>query len=242
MGYNPLKNIDVLLLCGGKGMRLRSVLNGIPKPMVKIGDTPLLDIIIGRLADFGFSRFILAVGYKAKIIKDYYGKKVCPGIKIVFSLERSLLDTGGALKNAGRLIKSNTLFVLNGDSLCKFNPRLFLSFHKRRRALASILLKNMPAAKEYGGVKLDSHSRIKQFEEKNKASTCRLASAGVYILDKKIFKFMPSDAKFSLEYDLFPGLLGKRIFGYSSSGSFMDIGTPGRLNKARRAIKINIAA
>ena len=120
--YGTLKDIDVFILCGGIGKRLRKVSGGTPKPMVKIGDYVFLDLLIKYIAGFGFRRFILGTGYRAGIIKDYYSSGRFPGLDIRFSREESPLDTGGAVKNAKELIKSNPIFILNGDSLCKFKP------------------------------------------------------------------------------------------------------------------------
>ena len=83
-----LKDVDVLILCGGKGERLREITKSVPKPMVKIGQRPFLDIIITYLSNFGFRRFILGVGYKARIIENYYLKNRKKGLKIIFSREK----------------------------------------------------------------------------------------------------------------------------------------------------------
>ena len=197
--YGTLKDIDVFILCGGIGKRLRKVSGGTPKPMVKIGDYVFLDLLIKYIAGFGFRRFILGTGYRAGIIKDYYSSGRFPGLDIRFSREESPLDTGGAVKNAKELIKSNPFFILNGDSLCKFNPWLFLKFHKQNKSLVSILLRRISSGKEYGEIKIDKFSRILSFHEKNELAKKCLINAGVYIFDKKVFDMMPRQSKFSLE-------------------------------------------
>ncbi|MDO8748070.1 MAG: sugar phosphate nucleotidyltransferase [Candidatus Omnitrophota bacterium] len=232
--YGTLKDIDVFILCGGIGKRLRKVSGGTPKPMVKIGDYVFLDLLIKYIAGFGFRRFILGTGYRAGIIKDYYSSGRFPGLDIRFSREERPLDTGGAVKNAKGLIKSNPFFVLNGDSLCKFNPRLFLKFHKKNRSPVSILLRQVASGKEYGEIEIDRSSRILNFREKNISAKKCLINAGVYIFDKKIFGMMPRQAKFSLERNFFPEMVSNRIFGYPVSGLFIDIGTPERYIKAKK--------
>ncbi len=229
-----LEGIDVLILCGGMGKRLKKISGPLPKPMVKINERPFLDIIINYLAGFGFKRFILGTGYRGDIIDDYYTKKPKKGLNILFSREKTPLDTGGAVKNAGRLIKSKFFFVLNGDSFCKFNPFKFMSFHKKKKALVSILLRKESKGSDYGEIKIDSYSRILSFNEKNRKVNKCLINAGVYIFDAKIFKLMPLSSKFSLERNLFPKLSGGGIFGYKNSGSFIDIGTPERYLKAKK--------
>ena len=228
-----IKDIDVFILCGGLGKRLRPVSQNMPKPMIEVGHRPFLDIIIDYMAGFGAKRFILGTGYRSGVIKDYYLRNKKPGLSIVFSHEKAPLDTGGALKNAKRLIKSRHFFVLNGDSFCRFNPEAFFDFHKRKKALVSMLLKRVSRAKEYGQVKLDRNRSIKSFNEKNLGAGKSLVNAGIYIFDKEAFSVMPRENKFSLERDIFPGLADNRLFGYAKSGFFIDIGTPQRYFKAK---------
>src|SRR3989339_1476031 len=130
MRYSP-KSIDVFLLGGGFGRRLKKISGGLPKPMVKVGSKPFLDIIISYLAGFGFRNFIIGTGYKADIVESYYRNRKIPGLSVLFSREKRPLDTGGAVKNAVGLIRSNPFLVLNGDSFCKFNPLDFLRFHRQ---------------------------------------------------------------------------------------------------------------
>lgn len=230
-----MKNIDVFILCGGLGKRLGAMSHNIPKPMIKIDERPFLDIIIDYMADFGFRRFILGTGYKADTISDYYRKNKMSGLDILFSQEKTPLDTGGAIRNAKRLIRSNPFLVLNGDSFCEFDPLEFLNFHKQKKPLISVLLKRVFNGNEYGEVKIDRSSRILSFKEKDNGNAKRcLINSGVYIFDNEVFSLMPSVSRFSLERDLFPRMAKKRIFGHPYSGFFIDIGTPDRYLKARR--------
>lgn len=223
---NSLVNIDVLILCGGQGKRLRKVSANMPKPMAQVGGRAFLDIVIDYMANFGFRRFILGLGYKSDMIKAHYSTRKNPKLEILFSCEKVPLDTGGAVKKAKGLIKSSPFLVLNGDSFCKFNPLDLLRFHKQKKSLITILLKRISDAKEYGEVKIDKSWRILEFSEKNSRVKKSLINAGVYIFDKKMFNLMPRLSKFSLEFDFFPQMAKKRIFGYPYSGFFIDIGTP----------------
>ena len=226
------KDIDIFILCGGFGKRLKSLTTTVPKPMLKVGGAPFLNAIIRYFASFGFRRFILGVGYKAGAIKKYYRSNPVKGLKILFSSERAPLNTGGALKNAKKLIKSNPFIVLNGDSYCEFNPIGLLDFHKKKKTLISILLRIVYDGKDYGEIKIDKSYRIKSFNEKNHRAGKCLINAGVYVFNKKIFGMMPQAARFSLERDLFPKMLNRGIFGYKKCGFFVDIGTPKRYKQA----------
>jgi len=228
------KDIDVLILCGGKGKRLRKISGAIPKPMVCVGGRPFLDILIDYLRASGFKRFILGLGYRADFIKKYYKARKIPGIEIVFSREKSPLGTGGAVKKAKRLIKSEVFLVLNGDSFSEFNAADFIKFYDQKKAAILLLLRKVKNAREFGAVTIDSRSAITCFSEKNKGSRGGFINGGIYLFNKSIFSQMPRKAEFSLEYDFFPKMAGKGIYGYKKSGFFVDIGTPARYLTAKK--------
>ncbi|MFH0855102.1 MAG: sugar phosphate nucleotidyltransferase [Candidatus Omnitrophota bacterium] len=230
---------DVFILCGGRGKRLRGISGPKPKSMMLINKRPLLDLLIDCFAKFGFKRIILGLGYKANYIKDYYRDNLPKGIEICFSTEAKPLGTGGALKKAGKLIKSGNFFVLNGDSLSKFNPLKMLRYHDKKNAQVTVLLKKMDKASQYGRVELDRNRRIVSYDEKIKRSGRCFINAGVYIFNKKILDLMPAKKGFSLEYDFFPSILGEGVFGFKYSGSFIDIGTPDRYRKAQRSWRVS---
>jgi len=229
-----IENTDVYILCGGFGKRLKSVAKNKPKPMVKVGGKPFLDIIIDHMAGLGFRRFILGIGYKAEVFRKHYRSFKSKDLEIEFCEEETPLGTGGALKKVKSLIRSNPFLVLNGDSFCEFDPLDLLRFHKNKRAVVSILLRKVISGGDYGMVKIDRTDRITDFNEKNiRAKNC-LINAGVYIFDKKAFGFMPRHKAFSLERDFFPELAGRKCFGFTKSGFFVDIGTPERHSKANK--------
>ncbi len=236
----PLEEISVVILCGGLGKRLKSVTKNKPKPMVNIGEKPFLDIIIDYMAGFGFRRFILGIGYRAEVFKKYYRSFPAKDLEIKFCEEKTPLGTGGAVKKAKSLIKSNLFLVLNGDSFCEFDPLDFLRFHKNKKAIVSMLLRKVSSGADYGKVKLDKASRVIDFNEKDSQAKNCLVSAGVYAFDKKVFSFMPRQEKFSLEQDFFPKLSGTNCFGYTKSGFFIDIGTPRRYLKANKYFLKNL--
>lgn len=228
------KDIDVLILCGGRGSRLRSVVSDRPKPMAEINQQPFLDALMGYLFLNGFRRFVLSTGYMAASIRRYYQKK--EGRDIRFCEESAPLGTGGALKKAGRFIKSGYFLALNGDSFCKVDFKKFLAFHNKKKGLASIVVAKNKQNRDCGSVKLDGLNRIISFREKEGGKNRRI-SAGIYLFDRKIFSLMPKRGRFSLEYELFPKLNGKGFYGYMTDNTLVDIGTPDGLKKARLYFK-----
>jgi NDP-sugar pyrophosphorylase family protein len=236
MSLNILNNTDVIILCGGRGSRLKSFTKNLPKPLIKIGNRPFLDILIAYLSGFGLRRFILALGYKADIIHKHYSDNNINDLKILFSREKEPLGTGGAIKNAQHFVRSDYFLVLNGDSFYNIDFSAFLRFClKKKVLLGAIALKKITSGKDYGAISIDPHGRILSFDEKNMVSKNCFINGGVYIFKKTIFSKMPEHSKFSLEKDLFPKLTAvKGFYGYKTSGFFIDIGTPQRLKKARK--------
>jgi NDP-sugar pyrophosphorylase family protein len=228
-----IKDIDVLILCGGAGSRLKKISGRVPKPMVRIGKLPFLDILIGYLKEQGFKRFILGLGYGAQYIKRYYSKHNIPGIEIKFSSEARPLGTGGAVKNAKRFIKSKIFLVLNGDSFSEFNADDLVAFYKQKKAGSLILLRKVKNSRDFGAVITGRGAEIVSFAEKNSKMLTSFVNGGIYLFSKSIFSVMPKKAMFSLEYDLFPQLIGKRLYGYKKAGFFIDIGTPKRYFAAK---------
>ena len=225
--------IDAILLCGGLGKRLRPVLGGKQKVMAEIKKRPFLDIVIKYVAKFGFKRFILCVGYKGDEIKRYYQNKENRGIEIIFSEEKDLLGTGGAIKNAEPLIKSSPILIMNSDSLCEFDLKKFLDFHSAKNALVSMVLADIKGTTDYGAVSLGESCNITGFNEKSSAAKGGFISIGVYLFEKAALSSMPQSGKFSLEYDFFPKILNKMFFGYVTKEPFIDIGTPEKYKKAK---------
>jgi NDP-sugar pyrophosphorylase family protein len=236
MAVFDTKHIDVVILCGGMGKRLRAIVDDKPKPMAEIDSRPFIDILIGYVSTFGFQRFILCAGYKAEAIEQYYKSKKY-GIEILITKEQKPLGTGGAVKNARPLITSNPFLVLNGDSFLGMDLYRFVEFHLRKKALLSIALINTKDAKSYGSIEIDKLGRIVEFCEKKEKSQESMINAGIYLFNHEVLSLMPDDRNFSLEYDFFPEIVNREMFGYLTKGLFIDIGTPQRYAEAKQLLK-----
>jgi len=228
--------IDVVILCGGKGKRLQPVLNDRPKPMAKINGRPFLDILIDYIANYGFQRFILCTGYMRNFIKEYYQKKKGE-IEILFSEERGALGTAGAIKNAEPIINSSTFMVMNGDSICKIDLSEFIKFHFKKNALISMAVTKKINNTDYGAVTLNYFQQIDKFREKINDGKDDFVNAGVYLFQKEVLKSLPLHKCFSLENDFLPVFDKKRFYGYITSKILIDIGTPKSYKNARRVLK-----
>ena len=238
MNIQNLALIDAVILCGGLGTRLKEITQNVPKPMIDIKGQPFLNIIIKYLASFGIRRIILCTGYKSDVIENYY-KSNAMGLEIIFSEEKEPSGTAGAIKNAQKSIKSNNFLALNGDSFCEINLADFFEFHKTKKALISILLTSAQNTDEVGFAHVDNSQRVVNFSEKQQKSSNGYVNAGIYFFDKHIFSYIPDTIPFSLEYDFFPKMMNREIYGYVIGDKFFDIGTPERYKAAKRHILIN---
>jgi NDP-sugar pyrophosphorylase family protein len=239
--------MDVVILCGGKGKRLRTVIKDRPKVLAEINGQTFLDILIDYVTGFGFRRFIFCIGYKGDMIKrhftiDYSRKSafrtIRANLRYIFSEEKELLGTAGAIKKAQLLIKNNPFLVMNGDSICKLDLNRFINFHIEKRALFSMALCDVKNTASCGKVTLDNFGKVTSFSEKAKSnSENSLASAGIYLLDKAIFSEIPINKKCSIEHEIFPKLINRRFYGFKTEERLIDIGTPEGLKQANLFLK-----
>jgi NDP-sugar pyrophosphorylase family protein len=222
-----LTELEVLILCGGLGTRLRSMFPDIPKGLATIGNKTFLDIQVDELLDIGFQRFIFCVGHlKNKIIERFQTRE---GGDFLFSEEEKPLGTGGAVKNAESLIKGDRFFILNGDSLCHLDFREFYQNHLSQEAFLSIVLSQALNVEDYGNVIIDNSGKIQSFQEKIKKKGEGLINGGIYLIEREALSMMPSNFPFSLEHDVFPHLLNqKKCSGFVVKSDVLDIGTPER--------------
>ncbi|MCF6149098.1 MAG: NTP transferase domain-containing protein [Candidatus Kuenenia sp.] len=232
-----LHDIDVIILCGGYGTRLREVINNVPKPMAEINGKPFMDILLNYISSFGFTRYILCIGYKGDVIRDYYENKNNI-LKFLFSEETEAMGTAGAIKKTETLIQSDFFLTINGDSLCKINIQEFFKFHLFKNAFASIALITKDKSVDCGIIKLNNSGRITGFHEKIITNETSFVNAGMYIFNRKIFSFIPENKKYSLETDLFPNLVNhKDIYGFKTQEQLFDIGTPERYQIAKKYLR-----
>ncbi len=225
-------DINVVILCGGKGSRLQEVVSDRPKPMAQINESPFLEILIDYFSGFGFKRFILCTGYMSEAIESYYTDQRSD-LEIVISKEDAPLGTGGALKNAENYIQSDHFIVTNGDSYCHADLSEMVDFHFQRQSLMTMVLVESKAANDAGTVWIDDTGHITDFQEKIAGEGNVHINAGIYLFHKNVLSGIKGGQKCSLEYDLFPKLITADCFGYISNQKLIDIGTPQRLKNAR---------
>ena len=233
-----LSKTDAVILCGGQGKRLQSVVSQTSKVMADISGRPFLDIIIAHLKKQGIRRVVLCTGYKAEQVEEYYRRNP-QGLSFEFSRESDPLGTGGALKNAWYFIESDPFLVFNGDSFCAVDLDALLDFHQSKLARASVVISRATDTTTFGDTILDEDLKIVKFREKAADEAGHGVNAGVYCFNEDVSLFMPDTKRFSLEHDLFPVLVDKGLYGFRVDQEFYDIGTPERYEAARQTFERN---
>ena len=190
--------MKAIILAGGRGKRLKPVTDYVPKPLVPIKNIPIIEWQIKYLKKFGIKEVIICTGYKADMIESYLNMKKL-GIKIKFSIEKSPLGTGGAIKKAGKMIDEKSFFVINGDTITKIDLRKLAS---KKNSIAAIELRT-----KYGILEVES-DKIINFKEKKEIPDTWM-NAGIYHLQKEIIKKLP--VKGDIEKTVFPDYAKKGL-------------------------------
>jgi len=221
--------METIILVGGLGTRLRSVVKDVPKPLAPVQGRPFLEWLMSYCVAQGSSRFILSVGYMADAIAGHFGDSF-QGVPVGYSREEEQLGTGGGARRAIAMISGEgPVRLMNGDSFCSVDHLAMQRLHELSRSDCTIAL--FPAHKpgRFGRVDLGEEDRILSFDDA-KAGIGELANAGVYILSPDLMRQMDwFGDHFSLEKQAFPELIknGCRLTGYVSEVEmFIDIGTP----------------
>ncbi len=227
---NMMKSgMQAVILAGGKGTRLAPYTTVFPKPLMPIGEMPILEVVLLQLKYYGIKRVTLAVGHLAELIKTFFGDGRKLGLDIKYSLEDVPLGTVGPLTLLDDL--EETFLLMNGDVLTTLNFRDLIDFHKRKKGIATIATKIRTVNIDFGIVKMDNSCELTDYIEK--PSMEYHVSMGIYVFRSKILKYLKKG-----EYFDFPNLIrkliasGERVVSYPFEGYWLDIGRPEDFQKA----------
>lgn len=228
--------MEAIVLAGGLGTRLRSVVPDLPKPLASVNGRPFLSYLFDFWIAQGVTRFVVSVGYKREAIQGYFGSSY-KNADVVYAIEEEALGTGGGVIRALPLLRREEAFlVLNGDTFFAVTLADLVKRHTEAKADMTMSLVEVSANTRYSGVQLDDKGFIVSLEKRTSYSENRVANGGVYLVERKTLREFESGPvkKTSLEDELIPVLLqdNKRILGFTSSGSFLDIGIPEDYNRA----------
>lgn len=228
--------MDVVILSGGYGKRLREKIKDIPKTMALVNGKPLLEHTFEHIEQFDVKNIILAVGYKKEYIKKYFKNKF-KDINIIYSEEEKPLGTGGAIKKALQYSKEEDVVIMNGDIYAKVNLVELMKDHIASKRPVTITLKEMENIDRFGIVEIDEQKAITAFKEK---AFCKkgYVNVGIYVIKKNIFKELELNEDFSIERDFFSKYTDKiKHNAYLYNGEFIDIGIPKDYAKIQEILK-----
>lgn len=225
------------MLAAGRGSRLGELTDKIPKPMVPIAGRPLLGWILLWLHAYGVSDVMINVCHHAQAIIEYVGDGREFGVGVHYSKETELLGTAGGVKNVEDHFPGDFL-VVYGDLFTGFDLGRLVEHHEASGAAVTMAVTRVDDVTRAGIVETDKTGRITRFEEKPDEGSVKtnLANAGIYALTPRIFDYVEAGAFTDFGRDVFPAMLGRgeQIDAWEVKGYLQDIGSPERLDRARR--------
>lgn len=225
------KTNKVILMVGGLGIRLRPLTEKTPKPMLKVGNKPILQTIVEKFAEYGYKNFIMCVNYKSNIIQNYFKDGKDFGVNIEYVLEKKRMGTAGALSLLEESLKE-PFFVMNGDILTNVNFEHIHNYHISNNAIATMCVRNYEFQIPYGVVNIDNQtSEIKAIEEKPIYNF--FVSAGIYMLNPEVLEYIPKNKYFDMPV-LCEKLIkdNKKVISFPIREYWIDIG---RIEEYKRA-------
>ena len=224
--------MEAILLCGGLGTRLRSVVSDRPKPMADIAGKPFLHYLVKMLSESGVKHLIFALGYMGEQIEAYFQSGEEYGLSISYSYEDSPLGTGGAIRNALSKVSGENVLVLNADTYLHTDYESLLREQLKNKAAMTIASRKIEDISRYGAILKDENGRILRWNEKMSSDQAVAPrpgeiNGGIYVMQKSLIEKIP-EGKQSLENDCIPAWLEDSLYlqAIPSDGYFMDIGIP----------------
>lgn len=219
--------MQAILLAGGLGTRLRTVVSDRPKPMALIEGRPFMEYVTRELVQCGVTDIIFAVGYKGSMVEEYFGNGEVFGFHASYAYEEKLLGTAGAIRNAGRFVTQDRFFVLNADTFYQIDYRRLARLQDEGSLDMALVLREVPDASRYGLAVLDRTGMLTAFDEKTEEAGPGTINGGIYLMKRELLSSIPEGCA-SLEHDMIPGWLreGRPLGGFVNDGYFIDIGIP----------------
>ena len=227
---NKIIENPVLIMAGGKGKRLYPQTENCPKPMLKVGNKPMLEIILENYILYGFKKFFISVHYKKEKIIDYFGDGEKWNVEIKYLVEEKPLGTAGCLSLLPKNI-NKSLIVINGDVITRLNPKKLLNFHNENKADGTICVTETEFNLPYGVVETEG-IKLNGFQEK--PSYRKLINAGIYVLNPNLISLIKSEEYLDMP-NLFEeaNLNDKLIIVYPLHEYWIDVGLPEKLKEAQ---------
>ena len=242
-----------MVLAAGLGTRLAPLTDRVPKALLEIGGRPMIEYPLRMLAAAGVEEVIVNLHHLGERIRAALGNGARCGLRVRYSPEDPILDTGGAIAHARPLLGDEPFAIANCDALLDPDLEALWRLHEQRGALATLVVRADPHAKRYGALDLDSTGVVRRFLGKPALSEVegpanidapleRRMFCGVHVLSPAIFAHLPAVRVFSVTRDLYGPLVvsGARLCGFDYRGYWRDLGTPDSLSAARRDLAAQV--
>jgi mannose-1-phosphate guanylyltransferase len=226
-------------MAGGKGSRIRPLTLSRPKPLIPVANRPMIEYIVEEIKKSGYNELVVTLSYLKDQIKDLL-KNDYPELDIEYSVEEEPLGTAGGVNKAAKYL-NDTFFVLSGDVLHDVDLNKILDFHKKKRAIATIVLKRVLNPQHFGIAILDEEQQIIKFLEKplHQEVFSKIANTGTYVFEPEIFDYIEAKkGERDFSKDVFPQLIDEKvgIYGCISDGYWNDVGRPETYLKANHDV------
>jgi NDP-sugar pyrophosphorylase family protein len=240
--------MKAMVLAAGQGTRLRPLTDTLPKALVSVAGRPMIDYSLLLLRHYGIRDIVINLHHHGEQIEKRLGDGKHLGLKITYSAEPELLDTGGGLLKAKPFFENETFIVINTDVMIDLHLDDLLKFHRDRKATATLVLRSDEKADQYGSIDIDTHGRICRFLDtflpaQSNGPTHKLMFTGVQVLEPKVFDYMDPESspqKFSTTRQTYPRMLADRqsLYGFCFDGFWQDLGTAERIRQAERSLAV----
>jgi NDP-sugar pyrophosphorylase family protein len=231
---NCLASVDVLVLAGGYGSRLRGSIGETPKVLAPVAGRPFLVHLLAWLKRFGASRVVMSLGYKADAVQQFLASKPVPGLAIECCVEPEALGTAGAIRFARPRLYSDPVLILNGDSFADADLCALVERQRTSVALATVLCVTHENGDRYGRVTVDRRGRIERFVEKGAGGAGPgIVNAGVYAVSARLLDQVAAGSARSWEHEVLEAAPAGALAAAVGSYTFIDIGTPASLAEAQ---------
>jgi NDP-sugar pyrophosphorylase family protein len=232
-----------MVLAAGFGTRLRPLTLTVPKALVPVADKPFLEHLLALLHAGGVREVVINLHHLGSLIERHVGDGARFGLAVRYSPEPAILDTGGGIKQAERLLAGEPFLVANADSLLEVSLRELWEFHRARGGIATLALRADPEARRYGLVEVDETDRVRRIvglpDGVAAAGLRGLMFPGFHVLEPAIFAHMEPGRSFSITRTTYPSLLAKGlpIFGFETAARWINIDTPGAVEAADQELR-----
>ena len=229
-----MSRVEVIILAGGRGSRLKSVVDNIPKPMASIRGKPFLEYLLKHVSKFNVRKIVFCLSYKHEAVSRHFGNRYAD-IEICYSIADKPLGTGGAAKKGLCQCSDKHVVLINGDTFYNINLDDFFSFHVLHNSDITMSLKPMKQFSRYGSVEVDGH-RVTNFREKQ-FQDYGLINGGWYVIGSEVFSKHDMQGFFSFERDLLENRsIALNIYAKIFKENFIDIGVPEDFKMAQECL------